>query len=629
MKYIRPILNSLIFKIGIIIVLSEIIVLLVVGLIYVNRFSDQVDRRIATEVQIPGHLMETGLLSYNSVENRETIRQLIGEEIIDALIVGPSNRVYFSPDSNDLGQDISDLPGVDVSLFNIDEPMDTLVFEEGNIISVSPFFGPDDETLRLFLYIKAGTGEAENEKIAVVQLFILGSLATVIITSLIIILSFRFVFLVRIDNVLNVLERVESGDLTARIPDSISGDEIGVLNRRVNSMTSQLEGVIVTREQYVIQLEQTQETLIVSEERFRLLVETAASIILYLSPDFRIMEFNPEAERLYGRKREDVLGLDYLKLFIPEDIRAIIKADIKKILAGNPTRDFENLVKAHNGNEYIIVWNVNRVLDSQGNAIGIVAVGQDITERKHLEAESRRADILQAELEKEKELLALKDRFVSMVSHEFRTPLAVIRTSSDMLLRYGNKLDEGGKAKKLGMIQAQINKLLHLIDSTLTISRTQSGKTEFTPALLNIDSLCRNIFEQVQFTDSEKHRFEFTNSVPDKEIMIDANLLQHILTNLLVNAVKYSPEGRLITFDLDYDSGNMILKISDEGIGIPEEDQARLFEPFHRANNVGKVQGTGLGLSIVKEYVELHGGSIEVESILGNGSTFKIILPIA
>jgi signal transduction histidine kinase len=176
-------------------------------------------------------------------------------------------------------------------------------------------------------------------------------------------------------------------------------------------------------------------------------------------------------------------------------------------------------------------------------------------------------------------------------------------------------------------IDQQITKLTDMIDGVLSISRTQTGKTDFAPTLIELEPFCLSILEQIRFGDTADHQFEFSSHIPDRPIMIDSDLLNHILTNLLSNAVKYSPEHSRITFELTQDHSNIVIKVSDEGIGIPEEDQARLFEPFHRAGNVGDVSGTGLGLSIVKEYVELHGGRIEVESEVGKGTSFIITLP--
>lgn len=147
----------------------------------------------------------------------------------------------------------------------------------------------------------------------------------------------------------------------------------------------ELEKKISLLEKQAVERRQIEEALPESEERFRPLFQTASSVILYLSPEHRIIEFNPEAERFYGLGREDVLGKDYLELFIPKEERDAVAADIEKVLAGKPTRGFENRVVAHDGTEHVFVWDVNRLLDAKGDSRGVIAVGQDITERKKAE----------------------------------------------------------------------------------------------------------------------------------------------------------------------------------------------------------------------------------------------------
>lgn len=262
---------------------------------------------------------------------------------------------------------------------------------------------------------------------------------------------------------------------------------------------------------------------------------------------------------------------------------------------------------------------VDDYCDADVNSVSQLADSAwDIIERRRTEVD----------LDRSQQLIALKDRFISMVSHEFRIPLAVIKINSDILARYAHKLDEETRAERLDGIQAQISHLTELIDDTLAINQSQRGKIEFNPSAIDLAAFCRSLFDMVQFSDTEEHQYEFINQAPAKPVMVDEQLLKHILSNLLSNAAKYSPARSRILFRLDYDDNHIFMTVSDEGIGIPVEDQDQLFEPFHRASNVGSTTGTGLGLSIVKEYVELHGGTIEVESAPGQGSTFVVSLPL-
>ena len=241
MTHLRNLIYSLNFRVGIIMFDTVLIVLAIVGFTYVNQFSEQVDRRIGTQVQIPGQLMRSGLLPYSSVEDSEMIRELIGEDICRALVVGINKRVYFSSNSEDLGQDVSSISGLNPALFDIDNPSNVTTFEEHHVINISPIYDSNNENLRMFLYLEVETDEAQAEKAAMIRLFAYGSGITLLITALVINLTFRFAVAKRIHQVLTVLTEVESGDLTARAPGGASKDELGTLHRGVNSMIEELE----------------------------------------------------------------------------------------------------------------------------------------------------------------------------------------------------------------------------------------------------------------------------------------------------------------------------------------------------------------------------------------------------
>lgn len=231
-------------------------------------------------------------------------------------------------------------------------------------------------------------------------------------------------------------------------------------------------------------------------------------------------------------------------------------------------------------------------------------------------------------LEKEKELNELKSRFVSMVSHEFRTPMATILFSAGLLESYSNKWPEEKKLVHIRRIQSGIQQMTSLLNDVLLIGKAESGKLEFNPKPIDLDLFCRELVEDLELSDSNQHQIIFTIEGSYNQAKMDEKLLRHILSNLLSNAVKYSPENTKVEFNMVYQKNSVIFQIKDTGIGIPLEDQKRLFETFHRANNVGTIPGTGLGLSIVKKSVDLHGGTISLQSEVGLGTTFTITLPL-
>lgn len=257
----------------------------------------------------------------------------------------------------------------------------------------------------------------------------------------------------------------------------------------------------------------------------------------------------------------------------------------------------------------------------------IVAILRNISERKRLETVTREAEVLQSELDKEKKLLGLRERFISILSHEFRNPLAVLQSSLDLLTHYRTRLSIERRDEILQKMGLQITRLDKMIDDTLMLFRSQSEHLEFAPESINLEQFCRDIIAQVELTDKQAHEFIFRTNGTIPNVMIDKTILKHILVNLLSNSTKYSPEKTTIHLELSASDDMIQLSVKDKGIGVPEKDQELLFQTFHRASNVGKVKGSGLGLSIVQQYTAIHGGHIEFESELNKGSTFKVILP--
>ena len=231
-------------------------------------------------------------------------------------------------------------------------------------------------------------------------------------------------------------------------------------------------------------------------------------------------------------------------------------------------------------------------------------------------------------LAKEQELNELKSNFVAMVSHEFRTPMTTIRTAVDILEYNSNKVTDTRRTKYFDRIQNAINQMLNLLDEILFLSKTEAAKLEYKPTLLNLENFCSELTDILQLNVGSKHNIIFTCQGESTQAQMDEDLLNCILTNLISNAIKYSPENDTIWFDLICKDRLAIFQIQDRGIGIPLKDQTHLFQTFYRASNVGVIQGTGLGLTIVKKCVDLHGGHIQLESEQGVGTKITVTLPL-
>ena len=263
----------------------------------------------------------------------------------------------------------------------------------------------------------------------------------------------------------------------------------------------------------------------------------------------------------------------------------------------------------------------------------VMAIVRNITDRKQAEEDIRRT------LEQEKKLNELKSRFVTMASHEFRTPLASILSSSELLEHYSHKWSEEKKLSHLYRIQSSVKHMTELLNDVLLLGKADAGKLKLNPSKFNLFEFCQELVEEIQLTTTT-HQVNFhsqycaechdPNDTGKNEcavVCMDEKMLRHILNNLLSNAIKYSPNSDRVVFNLICQSKQSIFQVRDFGIGVPPSELDRLFDSFHRADNVGSIPGTGLGLPIVKRSVDLHGGTIVVDSKLEEGTTFTVTLP--
>lgn len=248
--------------------------------------------------------------------------------------------------------------------------------------------------------------------------------------------------------------------------------------------------------------------------------------------------------------------------------------------------------------------------------------------KKEIELKKKVEKELEKALEKEKELNKLKSRFISTASHEFRTPLASALMSADLIQRYAERWPKEKVDEHFDRIRSSILNLTKLMDDVIQINRSESGKITFKPELTDVKKLCKAVIEKSSIYMTELHKFEFHFECKQNIFNLDGQQTELILINLLSNAFKYSPNGGMVELVVESIDKKIFFTVKDSGIGIPEEDLPRLFEPFHRALNVEDIRGTGLGLSIVKNSVDTCGGKINVESKLLHGSTFYVEIPV-
>lgn len=375
---------------------------------------------------------------------------------------------------------------------------------------------------------------------------------------------------------------------------------------------------------YAIERKQIVRQLHESERRFRGIFEQTFQLIQLLTPEGIILEVNQTIAALCGIKPEDCIGKP---LWEVESFKDSVETQesLRTAIANAAQGQFVRYEVQLRSVEDAVAWmdfSIKPLKDESGKVVVLIAEGRDISDRKLAETEIIKA------LEQERELNRLKSQFVAMVSHEFRNPLTTIRTSADLLQSYNHRLNEEKKSKYFEQMQTAISSMIQLLDEVLLIGKDDAGKLQYSPAPLDLTNFCHHLTETLHLGATSSHKINFTSHGECHAVEMDEFLLRHIFTNLLCNAIKYSPDGGNIWFELLYQPGKAIFRIRDEGIGIPLKEQQRLFESFHRCTNVGRIKGTGLGLSIVKKCVDLHGGQIEVESEVGVGTLFIVTLPL-
>jgi len=459
----------------------------------------------------------------------------------------------------------------------------------------------------------------------------------------------------KLDNAMRIMvEKENSYDEEFKIKNIATGEIVDVYT---HADYDKENGIMFGVIQDITERKKIQEDLSISEERYRLLFKLSPEAIAVHS-EGKIIFANPAASALFGfSSPEELLDKNVME-FVAEESKEMVIKRIKEQAEGKIVPRLEEKFIKIDGT--IIDAEVIAAPFLFHNQLFSIVIVSDITERKktdkelelyknHLEelVESRTEEIdiinkelsieiekkmeterlLQESLEKEKELSKLKSRFISTASHEFRTPLAAVLSSAEMIQRYSKTWTEEKFAQHLDRIKNSVEFLTQLMDDVLTLSRADVGKIKLNPQPVDLHFLCQRIIEELPVNKSDKHEFAFNYLSEEKKFTLDPNQIIVILQNLISNAFKYSPNGGKIEFNVSFHDNNIQFLIKDEGIGIPEKELPELFESFHRATNAVSIRGTGLGLSIVKNAVELLKGNINVKSEIDKGSTFIVNIP--
>lgn len=404
-----------------------------------------------------------------------------------------------------------------------------------------------------------------------------------------------------------------------------SYDIIELKDGRIFAQYSQpqwLDGEIIGRVWSVWDISEfngTEKAISAQQASFSTLAETTKTII-FIVQDQRICYVNSAMEEVSGYKKAELIdNLDLDKLVKKQASRRSPEAKQTSFRTPHPQYQ-EMQIVTKSGQERWLACSVGRIDFTDKPAELLMAI--DITEHKRAEVEVRQA------LEQAKQIGILKERFVSMLCHQFRTPLNIVSFCADLLKRHAHQWTEEKQLPYLEHIQIAALQIAQLLDEILSFGKLEAAQLKFEPKTIDVEQLCTEIVEQIQLASDSQTKIKFTLKSDRPTCHLDDKLLQPILTNLLANASKYSPPDSTVELKVTCQSQEAIFQVKDRGIGIPERDRPQLFEPFHRGSNVDSIPGTGLGLAMVKTLVELHGGSISVDSEVNAGSTFTIVLPV-
>jgi PAS domain S-box-containing protein len=360
-----------------------------------------------------------------------------------------------------------------------------------------------------------------------------------------------------------------------------------------------------------------------AKNMYRFLAENTIDLICLHDLNTTFQYISPSVINILGYKPEEMEGKSPLDFAHPDDIEYLLDS-FNDFVSEKSDESTTARFKTKEG-KYIWLETRANIVEEKGVKSGFQSSSRDITTRKEEEDATEKA------LAKERELNELRINLVSTISHEFRTPMTTIRTSAELIAIYmdGQTFEKAQRvAKQLNTITGEIDRIIELMNSVLTISRNDAGKTNFHPIKFDLKQLCIDVVETSFDNQKDGSRVQIFFEDVDFIIFADKNLMEYSLFNLLNNAFKYSEGTGDIILNISSNPSKIIIEIIDFGIGIPEEDQHKLFNTFFRASNTNGIQGTGLGLYIVKTFTEKNSGNIQLESHLGKGTKVTLEFPL-
>lgn len=619
--------SSIAVRVAVAVIAVVILAYSVIGLVMTRMLISDMRDQLIEKVQVPGRLLQQQVLRYDSLADKELMTQLLGEDLVDGLIVGRNKRIFHDLNQQRLGQLITTEPGFDPAWFNdtLTEPL--LVEERINgqdvLTNITPIYSGQTTVPYFYAVVRVALTKLAREEAALMRWIVFVGLVSAALLIVGILLVFRHMILGRINTLSAVTTRVGQGDLSTTV-DHIGADELGVLERGISKM---IEKIRWRQNDLELAVHSRTAELQESRLRFRDYAEMSADWFWEMDENLRFKEIEGQHKlakpwvdkNIIGKKRQETAS-DSENI---EDEKW--KQHLADLEAHKAFHNFEYRTKGRGKDIWTSVTGIP-IFDAKGQFIGYRGCGVDITERKNAESL-----LLLAKKDAEKANKA-KSEFLTSMSHELRTPMNAILGFGQLLQVDPENSLSTRQVDHVESILAGGNHLLELVNEVLDLARIESN--QFVLDLEDVDAIdvvksCIALSEPIGTPRNIKIVDHFSYG-PAYTLHTDQLRFKQILLNLISNAIKYNKDGGTVTVNGHAtNDGYLRISVTDTGIGIAKQDHDSVFQMFHRLGGdpMKATDGTGIGLSVTKLLVERMAGQIGFESEQGVGSTFWIELP--